>query len=297
MRPIVDSMPASPERTCPVCNGNSRRAVLTLTVQQVLDWNPGYLPSHYAKFDELLGLTTVLKVCRCDGCGFVFVPIMPSDELLQYDYGTVNATDVSKASVFDMRRRRARTAIWLHLLEMVTSTSISLTVLDFGCGWGDFLAVAKAPGVEVVGIEQNQAQVQFCKAEGIAVLESTEHIASGSIDVVICNQVLEHVPNPRAQLAELRRVAKRGAVGFFSVPDFTRFDWGQAEKRIAAGRSVVKEINPWEHLNYYDRKTFVRLLTESGFACLGDPNRLTLKKAAQLALRRRTGIANYVRVG
>lgn len=39
-----------------------------------------------------------------------------------------------------------------------------------------------------------------------------------SFDVVISTEVLEHVPNPDAYLAEVRRVLKPGGVFFFTVP-------------------------------------------------------------------------------
>ena len=53
---------------------------------------------------------------------------------------------------------------------------------------------------------------------------------SGSYDLVICNHVLEHVPDDGAALRELLRIVKSSGVVFLSVPDPCRRartrDWG-----------------------------------------------------------------------
>jgi SAM-dependent methyltransferase len=42
--------------------------------------------------------------------------------------------------------------------------------------------------------------------------------SDASIDVVLCTQVLEHIPEPMAVLAEIRRVLKPGGTLLLSVP-------------------------------------------------------------------------------
>ena len=48
-------------------------------------------------------------------------------------------------------------------------------------------------------------------------------VKSGSIDSVICNQVLEHVPDPEALLLEVRRVLREDGNVMITVP----FIWGE----------------------------------------------------------------------
>jgi SAM-dependent methyltransferase len=70
-------------------------------------------------------------------------------------------------------------------------------------------------------------------------------------DLVLCTQVLEHVPDPRSVLAELRRVVKPGAQLWISAPlsfhehevphdyfRYTRFGW--AELLAGAGLELVQ---------------------------------------------------------
>lgn len=53
---------------------------------------------------------------------------------------------------------------------------------------------------------------------------------SGSYDLVICNHVMEHVPNDGDALRELTRIIKQDGIVFLTVPDPTRrkrtVEWG-----------------------------------------------------------------------
>jgi len=56
---------------------------------------------------------------------------------------------------------------------------------------------------------------------------------SRKYDIVVCNHVLEHVPDDRAALKELYRIVRTNGVVFLSVPDPIRraktMDWGFAD--------------------------------------------------------------------
>jgi SAM-dependent methyltransferase len=267
-------------------------------VRQVLDWNPGYLAEHRSGYDRLIGLDEKVSLAACGACGFVFAPRYDS-EVLRYTYDAIGRTGESKAKAFDFARRRRRTAVWLQLLQMAQRPApIDLRVLDFGCGWGDFLAVAKAPGVSVLGVDASETQRAFAAQHGVEIVASLDDVDTETIDVAICNQVIEHIIDPREVLISLRRVMREGGIGFFSVPDFTRYPWAKAQQKVDANVPLVKEVNPWEHVNYFDRSSFHRVLIESGFEPVSLPVGLRVKRAVRsvrTALQRPVGIVEYVR--
>ena len=280
-------------RACPLC-GSDGRTVLTLTVRQVLDANPGYLPEHRPEFDRIIGLDTPVTVARCP-CGFHFGGEVPDAELLDFDYGVVNTTEVSRSRVYEVDRRRSRVEIWARLLELYAKPLEDVRVVDFGCGWGDVLAMIRSPGVSVIGVEQNETQVAFARAHGVEVRPAISDIEPASVDFVLSNQVLEHVLDPREVLGSLRGLMREDGVAFFSVPDFTRFDWRSAQRTLDSGGLVTRLVNPWEHLNYFDRRSFDRLLRDTGFRPQPTTLRHRAETAARLALRRATGIEAYCR--
>jgi len=75
-----------------------------------------------------------------------------------------------------------------------------------------------------------------------------------SVDVIVCIDVLEHVPNPELMMSEFSRVLSKGGVLILSTPfffylheapnDFYRFSKYGLEKRVASSGLKVIETKP-----------------------------------------------------
>jgi len=108
-----------------------------------------------------------------------------------------------------------------------------MQVLDFGCGCGATTVILGRMGAQVVGVDPSLAHVEvanmrlkeLCLADTAAVIyvrdTSRLPIANGHFDVVVCYQVLEHIPGPRRPLylQEMWRVLRRGGCLFVSAPN------------------------------------------------------------------------------
>ena len=147
-----------------------------------------------------------------------------------------------------------------------------LRVLDFGCGPGTIsvgLANAVAPG-ELHGVDMEASQVELARA----VAEAGGHdnatflvgdvtdlpFEDGFFDVAHCHNVLMHVPDTRAALAEVKRVLKPGGLigcremicaASFTYPDFGVIGkaWNMLEDLLAAddghpqmGKDVMNHV-------------------------------------------------------
>lgn len=110
-------------------------------------------------------------------------------------------------------------------------------VLDLGCGEGRHaISAFLTANVDVVGIDLNRSDLETAQARlaafrvdaaarpaSCAFVHSSGHrlpFADDSFDHVICAEVLEHIPDYRSFLAEIRRVLKRGGLLAVSVPRF-----------------------------------------------------------------------------
>jgi len=84
------------------------------------------------------------------------------------------------------------------------------TVLDVGCGRGDFCAALLEKGYEVTGIDINYLRAK--QASGLADVSVGDCRAlpfkERSFDIVSIMQVLHHIEKPEAALDEISRVAK-----------------------------------------------------------------------------------------
>lgn len=134
-------------------------------------------------------------------------------------------------------------------------------VLDFGCGDGSVLRELQAR--ERFGVEINpQCRAAVESANGCAVppvrlFRTIEEVPARSVDVVISNHALEHVPHPLRTLAELHRVLVPGGRLVVVVP-FD--DWrGPANRRWRADDRD-------HHLYTWSPANLGNLVTEAGFA-------------------------------
>jgi 2-polyprenyl-3-methyl-5-hydroxy-6-metoxy-1,4-benzoquinol methylase len=101
------------------------------------------------------------------------------------------------------------------------------TLLEVGCGFGDFVARARAQGVQADGLELNESAVKLARQHGLPVQridlrEAAEHYPS-HYDVVCGFQVLEHVPNPREFLDLSCTLIKSGGRLLLGVPNADSF--------------------------------------------------------------------------
>ncbi|HHW68590.1 MAG: S-adenosylmethionine-dependent methyltransferase [Defluviitaleaceae bacterium] len=108
----------------------------------------------------------------------------------------------------------------LKELEKFTSGKL----LDIGCGNGDFLGLIKDRGLELHGIDLAENMVKVAKKRygDIAqiILGDAENLPyeEGMFDVIICNASFHHYTNPRAVLAQMRRVLKNNGVLLIGDP-------------------------------------------------------------------------------
>jgi len=104
-------------------------------------------------------------------------------------------------------------------------------VLDLGCAWG-FGTRSLTPGRYVVGVDVSEAYIRRAartvkNARFLRALADRVPLRDGSFDAIACLDVLEHVPDERALLAEVHRLLRPGGVLLISVPHrgtLARFD-------------------------------------------------------------------------
>ena len=87
-------------------------------------------------------------------------------------------------------------------------------------------------------------------------------LPDASLDVIICNSVLEHLWTPAAILDEIHRLAAPGGLCFINVPSWR----GKRFLEFSAfrlGLSPPEEMN--DHKAYYDPKDLWPLLVRAGF--------------------------------
>jgi SAM-dependent methyltransferase len=115
-------------------------------------------------------------------------------------------------------------------------------VLDAGCGSGRTLEELRDFG-EVSGIELNPDAAEVARSRGafdvrIGRLEEMPW-DDGTFDLITCLDVIEHTPDDRVTLAELRRVCKPGGWLLVTVPAYQSL-WSQHDEANHHHRRYVR---------------------------------------------------------
>lgn len=137
------------------------------------------------------------------------------------------------------------------------------SVLEVGCGTGAVLAAVARLGVGTrhVGVDIADPTVHLDAAArdfDIQVYDGVRlPFEAASFDLVYSSHVIEHVPNPRGLLAEIRRVA-RGAI-YLEVP---------CELHVRATRDSLQRTLDIGHINAYTPESFKLLVQTSGLRLL-----------------------------
>ncbi len=130
------------------------------------------------------------------------------------------------------------------------------SVLDAGCGEGETLErLASILPPAPVGIDLNPESIEFAKARLPEARLSVGNLLDlpfedSSFELVLCLEVLEHLPDPNAGLSELLRVS--GCDVVMSVPHEPWFRLGS----LARGKYLKSWGNHPEHVNHWNPKSF-----------------------------------------
>ncbi|MGO9885591.1 MAG: class I SAM-dependent methyltransferase [Solirubrobacteraceae bacterium] len=151
-------------------------------------------------------------------------------------------------------------------------------VLDAGCGSGRTLHELADSG-DPIGVELDEDAAQLARDRGIAevVTGRLEELPwhPNSFDLITCLDVLEHTPDDRVTLTELRRVCEPGGFALITVPAYQAL-W-----------SLHDEAN--HHYRRYSRRSLRAAAVDSGWTVMriSSFNSLLLAPAAVVRVTQR----------
>jgi len=138
-------------------------------------------------------------------------------------------------------------------------------ILDVGCGGGFFLQCLRehgSPGWRLTGSDFSGSamdRVRRMNFEAIPGDFSTQSIPNESYDVVVLNQVIEHMADPSAIVTKAYRVLRPGGVIFVETPSLEGWDAQLFRKRCWGGYHFPR------HWSFFTQESLGRLLATNGF--------------------------------
>jgi len=171
--------------------------------------------------DDRFGCPDVVDIIRCRDCHHHFVdPLRPDNELgalYEAYYGRIVPTNTHRYS-------RLRATLLRETLpgQDFLGAAVGKSLLDVGCGSGDFLIQARALGFEATGIDVDPTAIDAARALGFVAHRGAANIDTlqgARFDVITLNQVIEHVEDPRGTLASLREKLSDSGILFVATPN------------------------------------------------------------------------------
>jgi len=226
-----------------------------------------HVPCNHCGHEVTHGVRNVSRLVRCVNCGLIFVnPRPPFEELArQYEgsyfncpeptFGGYEDYEADREDIMGTFRRR------MKLIRPLLGPAAP-RLLDVGCATGIFLEVARESGWQAEGLDISTYALERAKQKGFEVHTGTlvgAGLPGGRYDVITLWDLIEHVPDPAAVLAECHRLLRPGGVVALSTPDA-----GSVPARLLGRRWLgFRSID--EHLYFFSHHTMGAMLEAAGF--------------------------------
>jgi SAM-dependent methyltransferase len=203
----------------------------------------------------------------CDACATLFQSPRPSIAAFEAFYRESKSSrywaDVFYPAVAEVRREAMFVPRVERLAGLCADRGIQVDrLIDVGAGYGIFLEEwrRRFPQTHAVAIEPSSSLAAACRQKGFEVVEDiVENVEghTGSADLVVCFEVLEHVYDPAAFVRSLARLARPGGYVFVSTLGIDGFDMQVLWEKAA-------QISPPHHINFLSVSGFHRLFERAG---------------------------------
>ena len=134
------------------------------------------------------------------------------------------------------------------------------TLLDIGCGGGEWLESVRSAGWTVYGVEPDPVARRMAEAKGIPVWGSIGDVPRDAprFDYITLSHVIEHVHDPIGLLRSCHALLKPGARIYIDTPNI------DAIGHARFGRNW-RGLEPPRHLVIFGRKSLYLALEKAGF--------------------------------
>lgn len=210
---------------------------------------------------------------RCSSCG-LWQSRLPAQILDETAWQQLDETARGEA-LRTLRQNNFR--ILLQRLNAVRGKAQG-ALLDIGCAHGWFVEQARDAGYESTGLEPDPRLAAYARKSGATIREGffpQALTAHEQFDVLVFNDVFEHIPAPREVLDACARHLRNDGLLVLNLPLATGFFY-----RLSRVLRTTGIAGPWlrmwqvgfpsPHLFFFESKHLVRLAGESGFSLVSE---------------------------
>lgn len=234
------------QHVCPVCESNHYSIFCIPTVSES---NPTKL------YGAASGIPGTQQLVKCSDCEMIYEnPRFDAETIIS---GYMSSQESEHDSQYSMRVKSFYLTLKKHAKLIPCQGS---KVLDIGTAGGAFLEAATQYGYDAYGMEPSADLVARGKSRGLKIEQGTiEHhnFEKKSFDMVCLWDVIEHLPDPKQSLVEIKKLLKPDGILLINYPDIGTWQAKLAGKKFWWILSV--------HLHHFTRKSITDLCAKTGF--------------------------------
>ena len=271
------------KKNCKICHSNKDVEIVCKLDDSNIDRFKSFSLLKYNSYlDQFVNNDFEISISYCKNCKFYWYTNMPSDTELTGMYANSNSINtklITKESDKKINKNNL-------LLKRILQTFFSITnftdypkskirLLDFGSGSGEFSRIALQNGLLVTAFDPSLNRNTLKNNEDISYYDNINDLAENYFDIIILNQVLEHVPNPMETLSLLNKLGKKDVLIYIAVPNInTSHEGKNIWKEWPYNNKNIHTMAPFEHLNGFTPFAFRKIINKSGFKVLPIKNKL-----------------------
>lgn len=163
-----------------------------------------------------------LPIYKCETCGLQKTYPRPKqvEDLYQEDYYKGKA-DYSYTD--ERKELKFHSYVWDSRLALIQKRNPSGNLLEVGSSFGGFLSRAKSLGYKVQGVEISKYSSEYANQNGISTVCGEllkTNLPPNFYDVIVLNEVIEHLPNPKESLNLLTSLLKKNGLLILQTANF-----------------------------------------------------------------------------
>jgi 2-polyprenyl-3-methyl-5-hydroxy-6-metoxy-1,4-benzoquinol methylase len=210
-------------------------------------------PICYKKKSKFLFNKYGFKHVECKNCKFIFVNPILKDTLSSNEI--INENSYNKV-LNNKHNKRLDNIKFNYGIQKIGNLK-KKKILDYGCGLGFFLDIAKKQGAITYGSEVNKYCNIILKKKNIPNI-NIDNFKRNYFDIITLWTVLEHIPNPKNLLRNLKKIIKKNGKILILVPNIESLS-----ARIL--REKCSMFSGEQHINFFSASTLTKILHAVGF--------------------------------
>ena len=207
--------------TCNWCGADDTRLVTNIRAdfEQV-----GVIPDEYAYRS--------FQIVQCSRCNLIYLNPRPDAQEIGVYYPKAYCCFAEMPPKGMLMGLLYRVMVALKRREILPRLASDATVLDYGCGNGHWLVALKAkalPTQRFVGVDFSESAISSLRAKGVEAYVGDERalervVAPGSVDLILMNHIIEHIPDVKGTMRVLSQLLKPGGEIHGVTPNIDAWD-------------------------------------------------------------------------